>query len=145
MRSRSANQLANLPSSPTVTKGEFSASHTPDLTPSTETVESSHLPSLSAINSLMSKVKCRAKSILINSTSTTTNGNSNGNSNSNSTGYPNPSTKPLASHGRSHSVNDIKINGNQLKLVPTPIDDIGIGVKDLKPGSRAPIALSEEL
>ncbi|XP_043268732.1 ankyrin repeat and SAM domain-containing protein 1A-like isoform X2 [Venturia canescens] len=54
-------------------------------------------------------------------------------------------TKPLVSHGRSHSVNDIKINGNQLKLAPTPVDDIGIGVKDMKAGSRAPIALSEEL
>lgn len=54
-------------------------------------------------------------------------------------------TKLLASHGRSHSVNDIKINGNQLKLAPMPVDDIGIGVKDMKPGSRAPIALSEEL
>lgn len=53
--------------------------------------------------------------------------------------------KPLVTHGRSHSVNDIKINGNQLKLVPTPVDDIGIGVKDMKAGSRAPIALSEEL
>ncbi|KAK1116542.1 hypothetical protein K0M31_018943 [Melipona bicolor] len=54
-------------------------------------------------------------------------------------------TKPLVTHGRSHSVNDIKVNGNQLKLAPAPVDDIGIGVKDMKPGSRAPIALSEEL
>ncbi|XP_048512045.1 ankyrin repeat and sterile alpha motif domain-containing protein 1B-like isoform X2 [Athalia rosae] len=53
--------------------------------------------------------------------------------------------KPLATHGRSHSVNDIKINGNQLKLAPMPVDDINIGVKDMKAGSRAPIALSEEL
>ncbi|KOX71232.1 Ankyrin repeat and sterile alpha motif domain-containing protein 1B [Melipona quadrifasciata] len=53
-------------------------------------------------------------------------------------------TKPLVTHGRSHSVNDIKVNGNQLKLAPAPVDDIGIGVKDMKPGSRAPIALSEE-
>ncbi|XP_044012803.1 ankyrin repeat and SAM domain-containing protein 1A-like isoform X3 [Aphidius gifuensis] len=68
---------------------------------------------------------------------TTTNNCSNGNSST--------STKPLITHGRSHSVNDIKINGNQLKLVPTPVDDIGVGVKDMKPGSRAPIALSEEL
>ncbi|XP_015518771.2 ankyrin repeat and sterile alpha motif domain-containing protein 1B isoform X2 [Neodiprion lecontei] len=58
----------------------------------------------------------------------------------------NPSVvKPLATHGRSHSVNDIKINGNQLKLAPMPVDDINIGVKDMKAGSRAPIALSEEL
>lgn len=58
----------------------------------------------------------------------------------------NPSiVKPLATHGRSHSVNDIKINGNQLKLAPMPVDDINIGVRDMKAGSRAPIALSEEL
>ncbi|XP_011299821.1 ankyrin repeat and SAM domain-containing protein 1A isoform X3 [Fopius arisanus] len=61
------------------------------------------------------------------------------------TGNSNVSTKPLVTHGRSHSVNDIKINGNQLKLAPTPVDDIGVGVKDMKAGSRAPIALSEEL
>ncbi|XP_077275516.1 ankyrin repeat and SAM domain-containing protein 1A isoform X2 [Temnothorax americanus] len=64
-------------------------------------------------------------------------------SNLNSTA--NQTTKPLVTHGRSHSVNDIKVNGNQLKLAPAPVDDIGIGVKDMKPGSRAPIALSEEL
>lgn len=66
-------------------------------------------------------------------------------SSSNSNTSTNPTTKPLVTHGRSHSVNDIKLNGNQLKLAPTPVDDIGIGVKDMKPGSRAPIALSEEL
>lgn len=55
----------------------------------------------------------------------------------------NASTKLLASHGRSHSVNDIKINGNKLKLAPQSVDEMGL--KDLKPGSRAPIALSEEL
>ncbi|XP_074108393.1 ankyrin repeat and sterile alpha motif domain-containing protein 1B isoform X5 [Cotesia typhae] len=71
---------------------------------------------------------------------------SSGNSNANTAGGPVPvPPKPLVTHGRSHSVNDIKINGNQLKLVPTPVDDIGIGVKDMKAGSRAPIALSEEL
>ncbi|XP_044594522.1 ankyrin repeat and sterile alpha motif domain-containing protein 1B isoform X3 [Cotesia glomerata] len=71
---------------------------------------------------------------------------SSGNSNANTKGGPVPvPPKPLVTHGRSHSVNDIKINGNQLKLVPTPVDDIGIGVKDMKAGSRAPIALSEEL
>jgi pectin methylesterase-like acyl-CoA thioesterase len=51
----------------------------------------------------------------------------------------------LATHGRSHSVNNIKINGNQLNLTSTQIEDISIGIKDMKPGSRAPIALSEEL
>ncbi|XP_057340968.1 ankyrin repeat and sterile alpha motif domain-containing protein 1B isoform X4 [Microplitis mediator] len=71
---------------------------------------------------------------------------STGNPNANSSGGPAVvPPKPLVTHGRSHSVNDIKINGNQLKLVPTPVDDIGIGVKDMKAGSRAPIALSEEL
>ncbi|XP_076179586.1 ankyrin repeat and SAM domain-containing protein 1A isoform X2 [Ptiloglossa arizonensis] len=66
-------------------------------------------------------------------------------SSSNSNTSANPTAKPLVTHGRSHSVNDIKLNGNQLKLAPVPVDDIGIGVKDMKPGSRAPIALSEEL
>ncbi|XP_031838979.1 ankyrin repeat and SAM domain-containing protein 1A isoform X2 [Nomia melanderi] len=66
-------------------------------------------------------------------------------SSSNSNTSTNQTAKPLVTHGRSHSVNDIKLNGNQLKLAPVPVDDIGIGVKDLKPGSRAPIALSEEL
>ncbi|XP_050494612.1 ankyrin repeat and SAM domain-containing protein 1A-like isoform X2 [Bombus huntii] len=74
-------------------------------------------------------------------TSPSTNSVSSSNSNTNT----NQSAKPLVTHGRSHSVNDIKVNGNQLKLAPAPVDDIGIGVKDLKPGSRAPIALSEEL
>ncbi|XP_053976869.1 ankyrin repeat and sterile alpha motif domain-containing protein 1B-like isoform X1 [Hylaeus volcanicus] len=64
---------------------------------------------------------------------------------SNSNTSTNQTAKPLVTHGRSHSVNDIKLNGNQLKLAPVPVDDIGIGVKDMKPGSRAPIALSEEL
>ncbi|XP_054014758.1 ankyrin repeat and sterile alpha motif domain-containing protein 1B-like isoform X3 [Hylaeus anthracinus] len=66
-------------------------------------------------------------------------------SSSNSNTSTNQTAKPLVTHGRSHSVNDIKLNGNQLKLAPVPVDDIGIGVKDMKPGSRAPIALSEEL
>lgn len=74
-------------------------------------------------------------------TSPSTNSVSSSNSNTNT----NQTAKPLVTHGRSHSVNDIKVNGNQLKLAPAPVDDIGIGVKDLKPGSRAPIALSEEL
>ncbi|XP_071564728.1 ankyrin repeat and SAM domain-containing protein 1A isoform X2 [Temnothorax nylanderi] len=91
------------------------------------------------------------------SSTTTTTANCNPSSNSASTpsansitssnlnSTTNQATKPLVIHGRSHSVNDIKVNGNQLKLAPAPVDDIGIGVKDMKPGSRAPIALSEEL
>lgn len=51
--------------------------------------------------------------------------------------------KLLATHGRSHSVNDIKINGNRLKLVPTSVEEMKLS--EMKPGSRAPIALSEEL
>jgi hypothetical protein len=67
-------------------------------------------------------------------------------SSSNSNSAANQTTKPLVTHGRSHSVNDIKVNGNQLKLAPAPVDDIDIGsMKDMKAGSRAPIALSEEL
>lgn len=65
-------------------------------------------------------------------------------SRSGSNGSP-VSVKLLAGHGRSHSVNEIKLNGNQSKLMGAPVDDIGIGVKDMKAGSRAPIALSEEL
>jgi len=68
------------------------------------------------------------------------------NSISNSNSAANQTTKLLVTHGRSHSVNDIKVNGNQLKLAPAPVDDIDIGsMKDMKAGSRAPIALSEEL
>ncbi|XP_058789490.1 ankyrin repeat and SAM domain-containing protein 1A-like [Phymastichus coffea] len=52
--------------------------------------------------------------------------------------------KLLATHGRSHSVNEIKLNGSQMKPAPLPVDDISIGVRDMKAGSRAPIALSEE-
>uniref|UniRef100_A0ABD2XRP4 Ankyrin repeat and SAM domain-containing protein 1A n=1 Tax=Trichogramma kaykai TaxID=54128 RepID=A0ABD2XRP4_9HYME len=56
------------------------------------------------------------------------------------------SVKLLATHGRSHSVNEIKLNGNQNKISSVvPVDDISIGVKDMKAGSRAPIALTEEL
>ncbi|XP_017757161.1 PREDICTED: ankyrin repeat and SAM domain-containing protein 1A-like isoform X1 [Eufriesea mexicana] len=83
-------------------------------------------------------VNCSSSSNPATSPST----NSVSSSNSSST---NQTAKPLVTHGRSHSVNDIKVNGNQLKLAPAPVDDIGIGVKDMKPGSRAPIALSEEL
>ncbi|XP_023248257.1 ankyrin repeat and sterile alpha motif domain-containing protein 1B-like [Copidosoma floridanum] len=74
---------------------------------------------------------------------TTTNSNSHFNSSSNSANAQ--AIKLLATHGRSHSVNDIKLNGSQMKVRPAPVDDIGIGVKDMKPGSRAPIAISEEL
>ncbi|XP_043479676.1 ankyrin repeat and sterile alpha motif domain-containing protein 1B-like isoform X2 [Leptopilina heterotoma] len=88
-----------------------------------------------AITTTINSNNHRERSPNSNSTSSTT---SSSKTNSNA-------TKLLASHGRSHSVNDIKINGNQLKLAPMPVDDIGIGVKDMKPGSRAPIALSEEL
>ncbi|XP_011499558.1 PREDICTED: ankyrin repeat and sterile alpha motif domain-containing protein 1B-like [Ceratosolen solmsi marchali] len=51
----------------------------------------------------------------------------------------------IDTHDHSHSVNDIKINGNQLNRISTPVDDISIDVKDMKAGSRAPIVLSEEL
>ncbi|XP_076748879.1 ankyrin repeat and SAM domain-containing protein 1A isoform X3 [Xylocopa sonorina] len=86
-----------------------------------------------------STVNCSSSSNPVTSPST------NSVSSSNSNASTNQSAKPLVTHGRSHSVNDIKVNGNQLKLAPVPVDDIGIGVKDMKPGSRAPIALSEEL
>ncbi|KAK0086930.1 hypothetical protein PV325_002140 [Microctonus aethiopoides] len=78
-------------------------------------------------------------------TAFTTNSGARSGSNCTSGGNTNANPKPLVTHGRSHSVNDIKINGNQLKLAPIPVDDIGIGVKEMKAGSRAPIALSEEL
>lgn len=78
-------------------------------------------------------------------TALTTNSGARSGSNCTSGGNTNANPKPLVTHGRSHSVNDIKINGNQLKLAPIPVDDIGIGVKEMKAGSRAPIALSEEL
>ncbi|KAK2576525.1 hypothetical protein KPH14_005847 [Odynerus spinipes] len=82
-----------------------------------------------------------------NCTNSTSSPSTNSIASSNSTSSTNQTTaKPLLTHGRSHSVNDIKVNGNQLKLAPAlPVDDIGVGVKDMKAGSRAPIALSEEL
>lgn len=81
-----------------------------------------------------------------NCTNSATSPSTNSISSSNSSSTANQATKLLVTHGRSHSVNDIKVNGNQLKLVPAPVDDIGIGsMRDMKPGSRAPIALSEEL
>ncbi|KAI4491161.1 hypothetical protein M0802_010382 [Mischocyttarus mexicanus] len=81
-----------------------------------------------------------------NSASSTSCTNSVGSSSHSNTSTNQTTAKSLLTHGRSHSVNDIKVNGNQLKLAPpVPVDDIGVGVKDMKPGSRAPIALSEEL
>ncbi|XP_078052368.1 ankyrin repeat and SAM domain-containing protein 1A [Augochlora pura] len=131
-------------------------------------------PGLNSCNNATTRLKMRSKSIIqanpiiqvpspaqdVNSnsssgSSTTANCTSSSNpatspstnsvSSSNSNTSTNQTAKPLVTHGRSHSVNDIKLNGNQLKLAPVPVDDIGIGVKDMKPGSRAPIALSEEL
>ncbi|RLU26658.1 hypothetical protein DMN91_000455 [Ooceraea biroi] len=80
------------------------------------------------------------------STNSATSPSTNSITSSNSNSTTNQTAKLLVTHGRSHSVNDIKVNGNQLKLPPAPVDDIDIGnMKDMKPGSRAPIALSEEL
>ncbi|XP_032687135.1 ankyrin repeat and SAM domain-containing protein 1A-like isoform X2 [Odontomachus brunneus] len=155
--------------STTTTSGKMSVS--PDSDPSRDTDHTSSLNSTACANP---KAKSRSKSIpnpnlhSVNpspaqdsnsnsSSSSTTTANCNPSSNSasspstnsitstNSNSTTNQTTKPLVTHGRSHSVNDIKVNGNQLKLAPAPVDDIGIGVKDMKPGSRAPIALSEEL
>ncbi|XP_020300342.1 ankyrin repeat and SAM domain-containing protein 1A-like isoform X2 [Pseudomyrmex gracilis] len=171
VRSQSANQLTTLAgSSKSTTPSKMSVS--PDSVPDSNTRDADHTLTFNSTSN--PKMKSRSKStpnpnlhilnpnpvqdsnsnssssstiaancnLSANSTSSPTTNSITG-SNSNST--TNQSTKPLATHGRSHSVNDIKVNGNQLKLAPAPVDDISIGVKDMKPGSRAPIALSEEL
>ncbi|XP_018359493.1 PREDICTED: ankyrin repeat and SAM domain-containing protein 1A-like isoform X2 [Trachymyrmex cornetzi] len=174
IRSQSANQLATLAgSSKSTTPAKMSVS--PDSTSDSTNRDTDHTMTLNSTLCANPKMKSRSKSIpnpnlhTVNpnptqdsnsnssSSSTTTTANCNPSSNSasspsansitssNLNSTTNQTTKPLVTHGRSHSVNDIKVNGNQLKLAPAPVDDIGIGVKDMKPGSRAPIALSEEL
>ncbi|XP_061932238.1 ankyrin repeat and SAM domain-containing protein 1A isoform X5 [Apis cerana] len=172
VRSQSANQLATFSKSVVSTKIPISPDSALDT--ARETLDQSATP-IPIVNSMNPKPKPRSKSSIPNpvmqSTATNQMQDTNSNSSSLSSGTVNcssssnsatsPSTnsvsssnsntstnqtaKPLITHGRSHSVNDIKVNGNQLKLAPAPVDDIGIGVKDMKPGSRAPIALSEEL
>lgn len=173
IRSQSANQLTTLAGSSKPTPAKMSVS--PDSASDPTSRDTDHTMTLNSTSCANPKMKSRSKSIpnpnlhTINpnstqdsnsnssSSSTTTTANCNPSSNSASTpsansitssnlnSTTNQTTKPLVTHGRSHSVNDIKVNGNQLKLAPAPVDDIGIGVKDMKPGSRAPIALSEEL
>ncbi|CAK9804969.1 Ankyrin repeat and sterile alpha motif domain-containing protein 1B [Anthophora plagiata] len=170
VRSQSANQLTTF-SKPSV-PAKMSLSPDTVLDTGRETLDQ-HPKPIPIVNSSNVKMKPRSKSSIPNPFAVTsppkdTNSNSssissntpNCSSSSNTVTSPgtnsvsssntNTSTyqtaKPLVTHGRSHSVNDIKVNGNQLKLAPlVPVDDIGIGVKDMKPGSRAPIALSEEL
>lgn len=169
VRSQSANQLATL----TVNNTANTKVSTPDSVqethansePSSTAIDSKNTVSTNnSQNTNTNTLKSKSKTKLsVSEKAANSNHNSHGNSNNaannsnshgisisvasncTSTGNSNASTKPLVTHGRSHSVNDIKINGNQLKLAPTPVDDIGVGVKDMKPGSRAPIALSEEL
>ncbi|XP_018341667.1 PREDICTED: ankyrin repeat and SAM domain-containing protein 1A-like isoform X3 [Trachymyrmex septentrionalis] len=174
IRSQSANQLATLAgSSKSTTPAKMSVS--PDFTSDSTSRDTDHTMTLNSTLCANPKMKSRSKSIpnpnlhtvnpnptqdsnsnsSLSSTTTTANCNPSSNSasspsansitSSNLNSTTNQTTKPLVTHGRSHSVNDIKVNGNQLKLAPAPVDDIGIGVKDMKPGSRAPIALSEEL
>ncbi|XP_011059467.1 PREDICTED: uncharacterized protein LOC105149028 isoform X2 [Acromyrmex echinatior] len=174
IRSQSANQLATLAgSSKSTTPAKMSVS--PDSTSDSINRDTDHTMTLNSTSCANPKMKSRSKSVpnpnlhtvnpnptqdsnsnsSLSSTTTTANCNPSSNSasspsansitSSNLNSTTNQTTKPLVTHGRSHSVNDIKVNGNQLKLAPAPVDDIGIGVKDMKPGSRAPIALSEEL
>ncbi|XP_018054947.1 PREDICTED: uncharacterized protein LOC108691615 [Atta colombica] len=174
IRSQSANQLATLAgSSKSTMPAKMSVS--PDSTSDFTSRDTDHTMILNSTSCANPKMKSRSKSIpnpnlhtvnpnptqdsnsnsSLSSTTTTANCNPSSNSasspsansitSSNLNSTTNQTTKPLVTHGRSHSVNDIKVNGNQLKLAPAPVDDIGIGVKDMKPGSRAPIALSEEL
>ncbi|KAM0724846.1 Ankyrin repeat and sterile alpha motif domain-containing protein 1B [Formica fusca] len=171
IRSQSANQLTTLAGS---SKSTTKMSVSPDSASDPISRDTDHTAALNSTACANPKMKSRSKSIpnpnlhTINpnptqdsnsnsSSSSTTTANCNPSSNStsspstnsitssNSNSTTNQTTKLLVTHGRSHSVNDIKVNGNQLKLAPAPVDDIGIGVKDMKPGSRAPIALSEEL
>ncbi|XP_015181956.1 PREDICTED: ankyrin repeat and sterile alpha motif domain-containing protein 1B-like isoform X1 [Polistes dominula] len=173
VRSQSANQLVSLTGT-TKSSGIIAKTSSPDSTIE-QVRESDHeitaiIPSNHNSTSNL-KAKSRSKSIPnpnghsvstsqetnsssssgSNVTTNCTNSASSPSSNSVASSHSNTSTnqtttKSLLTHGRSHSVNDIKVNGNQLKLAPpVPVDDIGVGVKDMKPGSRAPIALSEEL
>ena len=171
VRSQSANQLASLTNSASSTKTSLPSEWSSDTNPivpdaitiTTSTKNSNQNSNQNSNTLKKSKVKANVQqSSNANANPSNHNSHSNINTSSNSnlhatsgtsastcnnsgTNSNITSTKPLVSHGRSHSVNDIKINGNQLKLAPTPVDDIGIGVKDMKAGSRAPIALSEEL
>lgn len=171
IRSQSANQLTTLAGS---SKPTTKMSVSPDSTSDPISRDTDHATASNSTACANPKMKSRSKSIpnpnlhTVNpnptqdsnsnsSSSSTTTANCNPSSNSasspstnsitssNSNSTTNQTAKLLVTHGRSHSVNDIKVNGNQLKLAPAPVDDIGIGVKDMKPGSRAPIALSEEL
>ncbi|XP_076249080.1 ankyrin repeat and SAM domain-containing protein 1A isoform X2 [Calliopsis andreniformis] len=173
VRSQSANQLTTFSTKPTATKMSVSPDSMPEGNRELDHLPAP-IPSLSSPCANI-KPKPRLKSSIPNpvappvvpspSQEANSNSSSGSSATANCTSSSNPATspstnsvsssisntstnqtaKPLVTHGRSHSVNDIKLNGNQLKLAPTPVDDIGIGVKDMKPGSRAPIALSEEL
>ncbi|KAL0128962.1 hypothetical protein PUN28_003973 [Cardiocondyla obscurior] len=173
VRSQSANQLATLAGSSKST-ASTKMSVSPDSAFDSTTRDTDHT-TLNSTSCANPKMKSRSKSTPnpnlhtvnpnpiqdsnSNSSSSSATATANCNPSTNSASTPsansitssnlnsttNQTTKPLVTHGRSHSVNDIKVNGNQLKLAPAPVDDIGIGVKDMKPGSRAPIALSEEL
>ncbi|KOC69581.1 Ankyrin repeat and SAM domain-containing protein 1A [Habropoda laboriosa] len=173
VRSQSANQLTTFSKSSLPTKMSLSPDSVQDATTVREILHDQHPKPIPIVNSVNPKLKLRSKSssipnpVAVTSPPKDTNSNSSSissntaNCSSSSNPATSPSTnsvsssnsnastyqtaKPLVTHGRSHSVNDIKVNGNQLKLAPVPVDDIGIGVKDMKPGSRAPIALSEEL
>ncbi|XP_046823014.1 uncharacterized protein LOC124425943 isoform X2 [Vespa crabro] len=173
VRSQSANQLVSLSSS-TKSSGIMAKTSSPESTIEhiresdhevTATIPSNHnstsnlkakprsksIPNPNGYSVSTSQETNSSSSSGSNTTANCTNSASSPSSNSVASSNSNTSTnqttaKPLLTHGRSHSVNDIKVNGNQLKLAPpVPVDDIGVGVKDLKPGSRAPIALSEEL
>ncbi|XP_076295477.1 ankyrin repeat and SAM domain-containing protein 1A isoform X3 [Lasioglossum baleicum] len=172
VRSQSANHLIAFSTKPPTTTTKLPAS--PDSAVETGREPEQLLTTGSGLNSFSNpRPKPRAKSSIVNpiiqvpspphdmnsnsssvssntgnctsSSNNATSSSTNSVSSSNSNTSTNQTAKPLVTHGRSHSVNDIKLNGNQLKLAPVPVDDIGIGVKDMKPGSRAPIALSEEL
>lgn len=143
-RNHTSNNTSNYPSSPS----------NPLNSPMEPFAPSS--PNINQYNHVNSKYNKSKINSTTNSLKPSSNNSSRDPSPRSNIGKPsNPGAKPitnpvqvkfLSSHGRSHSVNEIKINGNQLKLVPAPVDDINIGgVKDMKAGSRAPIALTEEL
>ncbi|XP_063986359.1 ankyrin repeat and sterile alpha motif domain-containing protein 1B-like isoform X3 [Diachasmimorpha longicaudata] len=162
MRSQSANQLASVTTSTTMAvkapPSESIHENPPNSNPITTKDSKNSKCGNNTQNTITNTLKSKSKQKQLEKSTNSNNishvnpgndGNSHGISisvaSNCTTGNSNASTKPLVTHGRSHSVNDIKINGNQLKLAPTPVDDISVGVKDMKAGSRAPIALSEEL
>ncbi|XP_034939821.1 ankyrin repeat and SAM domain-containing protein 1A-like [Chelonus insularis] len=166
VRSQSANQLTSIANSGNITstnaKATLITNQSNETRTKTDMIGTNDMKMTTNTNDSekTNTLKAKSKTKNTNSIMTSSNHNSHGNSsvsanshgtnvntgnNCTSGGNSNANPKPLVTHGRSHSVNDIKINGNQLKLAPTPVDDIGIGVKDMKAGSRAPIALSEEL